>query len=405
MVAPTEHAGYGSRSPMGYQGMLPGGLSSDDYLDRRLRPLDAEHYSAAGLLPYRRRLEAVEVLVSRERPWNSFTQAHDPTSWNFFGGKRVPRQERSAELTAVRSFIECVGQAEGAPDQESLYGLMQKSFVVWYPMGKFALVLVEVPEGQWEDLPAAYSKMKQSAGPQDEFRILPMGIKKWNKQIDEIAWLPGSKLTEQGSEVADLVGSMLQISGLRDFLSGASDPAKALPEGAPVPPPSSSRYEGGGGGGGKSGGKGGGGKGFGGGKGSWKGGGGGKGGMKGYDKGMMMGGMGGMPMSGMPMSGVPMGGKGPMPMMYGGGKGMPVMAPMVYPQIDLNSAEMQRQIYGEQLYVLVQPMSPSPYLAQKITGMLLELPSNELLLNLTNREELQRRVREALDVLREDGVA
>merc|ERR1719188_214603 len=72
---------------------------------------------------------------------------------------------------------------------------------------------------------------------------------------------------------------------------------------------------------------------------------------------------------------------------------------------DSNNPEMQRQLYGEQLYMLVQPLSPSPYLAQKITGMLLELPQNELLLNLTNQEELGRRVQEALDVLREDGVA
>merc|ERR1740139_510222 len=98
-------------------------------------------------------------------------------------------------------------------------------------------------------------------------------------------------------------------------------------------------------------------------------------------------------------------GKGGMPMMYNPGKGMPMMSPMFYPTHDQNSDEMQRQIYGEQLYVLVQPMAPSPYLAQKITGMLLELPQNELMLNLTNQEELQRRVQEALDVLREDGVA
>merc|ERR1719221_1155069 len=98
-------------------------------------------------------------------------------------------------------------------------------------------------------------------------------------------------------------------------------------------------------------------------------------------------------------------------MMYcaGGGKGgggMPMMGgPTFSPMYDQNSAEMQGQMYGEQLYVLVQPMAPSPFLAQKITGMLLELPQNELMLNLTNQVELQRRLQEALDVLREDGVA
>lgn len=66
--------------------------------------------------------------------------------------------------------------------------------------------------------------------------------------------------------------------------------------------------------------------------------------------------------------------------------------------------EIQRQYYGEQLYVLVQPLAPSPYLAQKIVGMLLELPDEELVLNLTNEHELHRRVNEALDVLRKDGI-
>merc|ERR1719324_1800108 len=67
-------------------------------------------------------------------------------------------------------------------------------------------------------------------------------------------------------------------------------------------------------------------------------------------------------------------------------------------------SELQRQMYGEQLYLMVQPLSPSPYLAQKITGMLLELPQNELMLNLTNQEELRKRVEEAVEVLKEDGV-
>ncbi|CAJ1409860.1 unnamed protein product [Effrenium voratum] len=95
------------------------------------------------------------------------------------------------------------------------------------------------------------------------------------------------------------------------------------------------------------------------------------------------------------------------------GKGMPMMpmpmqAPLpVYtapPSFQPGSEEMQRQMYGEQLYVLVLPLAPSPYLAQKITGMLLELPENELMMNLTDREELQHRVAEALEVLKADGI-
>jgi len=364
---------------------LPGGLSSDGYLDRRLRPLDAEHYSAAGLLPYRRKEGAVELMLPREKPWNSFSQAYDPLSWNVFGGKRVPRQERSVETTAVRCFLESVGQVDGAPDQEKLYGMMQQSFAVWYPMGKFALIFVEVSDGGLDDFPERYAAMKQQAGPDQEFRILPTGIKKWTKQIPEIAWVPGASLLPETAkaEVSDLLSSMMQIPALREFIDGSADPNKALPARSKSPP----RYEEFDG------------------KGKGKQGKGGKGaGKKGYSykgsaaspAGYMSGGFGvpGMQAKGMAPA-----------MMYVGGKGMPMMSPMMPTSFEPNAGEMQRQMYGEQLYVLVQPMAASPYLAQKITGMLLELPHNELLLNLTNREELQRRVREALEVLREDGVA
>merc|ERR1719343_1821446 len=118
------------------------------------------------------------------------------------------------------------------------------------------------------------------------------------------------------------------------------------------------------------------------------------------------------PMAPAPMA--PMAMKGGPPMMnpyMGGGKGMPSqVGPLYYNQpfaaepATQSHAEIQRQMYGEQLYMMVQPLSPSPYFAQKITGMLLELPENELILNLSNNEELTRRVKEALEVLREDGL-
>jgi len=369
---------------------LPGGLSPDGYLDRRLRLLDGEHYSAAGLLPYRQKDGQLELLLPKEKPWNSFSQGYDPLSWNLFGGKRVPRQERSAETTAVRCFLEIVGQVDGAPDHEKLYGLMQKSFVVWYPMGKFALVIIQIPDGELEDFPDKYAAMKEQAGPDQEYRMLPMGIKKWSKQIPEIGWVPaGSILPESAkSDVSDLLGSMLQITGFREFLDGSVDPEKVLPD-QPLAPLGAEE--------GKGQGKSNGGKDKG--KGKWS--------PKGCGKGMDMKGGYCLGMKG----GVgPMGfmtAKGMAPtMMCAGAKGMPVMSPMMYPSFPQPaSAEMQRQMYGEQLYALVQPMSPNPRLAQKITGMLLELPQNELILNLTNQEELQRRVKEALEVLREDGVA
>merc|ERR1719343_728534 len=71
------------------------------------------------------------------------------------------------------------------------------------------------------------------------------------------------------------------------------------------------------------------------------------------------------------------------------------MPPIMYSSYEQNSMEMQRQMYGEQLYIMVQPLVPGAYIAQKITGMLLELPQNELMMNLTNPEEMHRRVQEA----------
>jgi len=66
--------------------------------------------------------------------------------------------------------------------------------------------------------------------------------------------------------------------------------------------------------------------------------------------------------------------------------------------------EEQRQRYGEQLFALVQGVEPRVELTQRITGMLLELPRNELLLNLTSQDELKKRIDEAIEILRSDGI-
>jgi hypothetical protein len=350
---------------------MTGGLSADSYLDRRLRTLDSENYSAAGLLPYRKGSNGLEFLFAMERPWNSFTNSYDPLSWNIFGGKRIPRQERAIEATAIRCFLDAVGQAPGAPENDVMYRLMADSFAVWYALGKFALLMVEVTGDDISvDFPSKYLEWKQSQ-PSSEFSMTSTGIKKWTKQIDALEWVPATDLVPAAKkDVSDLLGNILQISGFREFLEGSLDPASFPDRGGPVPrPPPMDNFKG---------------------KGKSKDKGKGKG--KGKDKGYK-----GQPMAkGMPMYSGPPPGKGgfvaPMP-------------PMMMPAYDQqNNMELQRQMYGEQLYLMVQPMSPSPYIAQKITGMLLELPNNELMLNLTNHEELQRRVTEAVEVLKEDGI-
>lgn len=73
-------------------------------------------------------------------------------------------------------------------------------------------------------------------------------------------------------------------------------------------------------------------------------------------------------------------------------------------EAEFRRLEDQRHRYGEQLFTLVQAIEPRMDLTQRITGMLLELPQSELLLNLTSHEELSRRVEEALRVLRLDGI-
>lgn len=388
-------------------GALPGGLSADGYLDKRLRPLDAEHYSAAGLLPYRKREDAIELLLPKERPWNSFQQSYDPLAWNIFGGKRVPRQERSAETTGVRCFLESVGQVEGVPDTEELYTWISSSFSLWYPMGKMAVMVMEVPEDKLADFPQRYADWKSEVGNQEEFRILPMGIKKYNKQIDEVVWVGVADLIpEMKEEASDLLKNLLEVGNFKEFLLGTLDPEKQFGSDVEPRPPLEPAQ---GKGKGKSNGKG---YNKGGGKGYNKGGGKGYNGGFGYDMDFSFGGKGGK------FGGGKFGGKDNA-YMGGMAKGMqmqmpmpmpqqmmmaPPMPPMAPPMPSGQPAEVQRQMYGEQLYLLVQPLSPSPYLAQKITGMLLELPQNELLLNLTNMDELSRRVSEALEVLREDGI-
>ncbi|CAK0788548.1 unnamed protein product, partial [Prorocentrum cordatum] len=73
-------------------------------------------------------------------------------------------------------------------------------------------------------------------------------------------------------------------------------------------------------------------------------------------------------------------------------------------EAEFRRLEDQRHRYGEQLFNLVQAIEPRMELTQRITGMLLELPQSELLLNLTSHEELSRRIEEALRVLRLDGI-
>jgi len=87
--------------------------------------------------------------------------------------------------------------------------------------------------------------------------------------------------------------------------------------------------------------------------------------------------------------------------------GMPAPVQMMMP-FEAASPQMQRQLIGADLFPLVQKQVEKehpPYIVQKITGMLLELPQDELLPLLTNNADLTLRVEEALEVLKQDGRA
>jgi len=361
------------------------------YLERELRANDAQTFSGAALVPYRKVDGNTELLMAWERPWNSFINGFDVESWNPLGGKRINWQEFSAGVTGIRCFLEALDiDGVKVPGADELNGLMSKAFTVWYPTGKYACIFVEVADDMMKDIPEKFAEAKTAAGSQEEFKINAQGVKKWLKMIDGLEWVPASELVPDAKkECSDLLGNLLKVDAVREFLEGKLDPAE-LPEAAPKKP------------------KGKGGKDKKGGKDSGKGWGKdskGKGGKKGSG--------GGMPMYGAPMQmgggygmGMPMQMQ-PMQMQKGGGKGMDMYGgqaqQMQQAQGGPADPDLQLQLYGEQLYMLVQPLVPNHYVAQKITGMLLELPSDELIMNLTNREELQRRVGEAVNLLQEDG--
>eukprot|EP00929_Paragymnodinium_shiwhaense_P006981 TRINITY_DN110936_c0_g1_i1.p1 TRINITY_DN110936_c0_g1~~TRINITY_DN110936_c0_g1_i1.p1 ORF type:complete len:406 (+),score=115.78 TRINITY_DN110936_c0_g1_i1:96-1313(+) len=362
------------------------------YVAREFGTDDSEGYSGAALIPYRKVDGKIELLLAWERPWNSFISGFDPVSWTVMGGKRISWYEHDVVTTAVRCFAEC---ADGAalPSEEELQELADKGFAVWYPTGKFGTLFVEVPDGMFADLPAKYAEANQ--GPKEEFKLTSTGHKKWTKMIDALEWVPAEDiLPTPKKECSDLVKNILQVSGVKEVIFGEANPAEVYPDAEAIAEARKAKRQGANGKGDK-GGKGG--------KGGYsKGGKGDKGGKsgkgKGKDGGMAFGG-GGKGMSSSVTVQTSMKGS-PMPM-------MPMPMPYAMPDQSLGSVKdetLQRQMCGEQLYILIQPIVPSQYIAQKVTGMLLELPMNELMDNLMNQNELHRRVEEAMVILKEDGI-
>merc|ERR1719491_2837478 len=65
------------------------------------------------------------------------------------------------------------------------------------------------------------------------------------------------------------------------------------------------------------------------------------------------------------------------------------------------SPGVQKQMLGEKIYPLIAKLQPE--LAGKITGMMLEMDSSELLMLLESETQLRNKVNEALTVLQSTG--
>lgn len=384
--------------------------SQEGYVEKIPRYNDLKGYSAAGLLPWKKDSSGETLLLlSRERPWNSHTNDYDPVCWQIIGGKRQHDSrsqlevETSPHVTGIRIFSDTLGGVS-LPKREEFTALLQKGFCLWYPRGKYCLSIFEVTNdsGISEDIVDQFKECREKNPPE----LFPTGEKgkvKWVKNIDGLEWVPAGDILEAKFELSDLLQNVTGIDGFHAFLKGTLD-LSAFGGSAALNGNDA---------GGKNGDKGKGkdkGKGWDkGGKGSW-----GKGGDVGWGKGQYKG---GYLQKGMPKGSY---GKGYVPSY--GNKGNAMVPPsygyqtfqgtaMMYqqpPEANVQYHEMQRQLIGEQLYVLVQPMAPTAFIAQKIAGMLLELPQSELLPLVQDsygtQAELKERVQEAIEILRKDGL-
>jgi polyadenylate-binding protein len=81
----------------------------------------------------------------------------------------------------------------------------------------------------------------------------------------------------------------------------------------------------------------------------------------------------------------------------GAGRGAGGLEPITAAGLASASPEQQKQLLGERLFPLISMSQPQ--LAAKITGMLLEMDNTELLVLLESKEELDNKIKEAMEVL------
>jgi len=360
--------------------------SQEAYVETMLRHQDVEGYKSAGLLCYRKKDNSMDFLMCLEKPWNSLAETYDPVAWNILGGKRGggKSKEWDPTVTAARCIVDALGGTEELPSMQDFQLMCGRSPVLYYPRGKFALFLCELTATEEEnlrDVPNRYSQARAkgavASSGEGEQRPNMWGemTTKWIKQIEELEWVNVADLTskETRKPMTNLLENVCYVEAFQRFLEeGVLPPGPApgaVAKGGMMPT-----------------------------------------GQPSFDKGAKGGCKGGSRKGGKD-GGKNRGKKGGGGYRGGGKVGSPfdgaLMVPMGAPMVPQQSPEVHKQMLGEKLYVLVQPMVQKDIVAQKITGMLLELPLAELMGLLGSapeeRQLLKERVDEAMEVLAQDG--
>lgn len=445
--------------------------STSPYVDSYLQPADNDNYMAAGLLLWRRGEAGVELLLPLERPWNSFTNDYDPLAWNVLGAKKSgwEHSPRETAVRCILEILGGIELAPKERDLQQMCKRSVAVWYPRGKFALFLHEVKGDASAAWEN-PGLSERFKEAKGRprSDQYAQQVKFMKEiedfeWVPGKDLVAAVTRQPLT-------DLLAGFTRIGGfqaflnhgslplvLEDYSSWAAEDRRAGGRGG------AQRQGGGGGGWGAQadGGKGRGGRGGwdrGGYAGEpWQGGGGGGGwgqgdptggwaqadptGGWGKGKGDFSAGKGDGKGQAAWQAGPPKGVEGPpkgaaAPKGPDSGKGAggrgggkdgkgdqgaakgkapPASAAAPAQEAAVPPEETAKQSIGEQLYVLVQNIVrdapakqvPAFLVAQKITGMLLELPEPELLALLdtgpAGRSELEERVGEATEILEEQG--
>jgi len=366
--------------------------SQESYLQSRLRSEDQQEYRAAGLILYRRGSNGVELLLPTETPWNSWEDKYDPLSWNILGTKRSRGNwEREPVDTVQRCVLDVIGHIKGAPTASDIRRICRRGVAVWYARGKYAISLSELCDEDRDkfDNPSLTDRFKAEKEASESSDAVGLNSSRFTKRIDGFEWVSGAELLSSRTRMplANLLDNVCMVDGFRHLLTTSSLPdGVQATKGGDECDTNCDRTESEDGKGkkgrgdnakGKSG--------------------------RGFGKAQRM-----VPMSEFTNSSGGKVGKGKE---KGRSHGMSGAYASEFLAVSVpEGSDTERQMIGEQIYLLVQQLVPTVSLAQKVTGMLLELPQPELVPLLVGGapgqpSELEQRVEEALIVLRSDGVA